>query len=98
MDEPATRDRADGGLVDRLVLLSHGLKVAGLSPSLTETVDAADAMCHIELVERTAFKAALRSTLVKEPDPTGAFDLLFDRYFPVVSNTSAHFRTGKFSE
>ena len=89
MDDAASRHRSDGGLVDRLVLLSHGLKVAGLSPSLTETVDAADAMCHIDLVERTAFKVALRSTLVKEPDPTGAFDLLFDRYFPVVLPMSA---------
>ena len=90
MDDAASQHRSDGGLVDRLVLLSHGLKVAGLSPSLAETVDAADAMCHIELVERTALKVALRSTLVKEPDPTGAFDLLFDRYFPVVLPMSAH--------
>ncbi len=79
----------DGGLVDRLVLLTHGLKVGGLSPSLTETVDAADALAHLDLLDRRAVRAALRATLVKEPDPHGTFDLLFDRYFPAALAPSA---------
>ena len=70
-------------LLDRLVLLTHGLQAAGVPAGLADTLDAAKAMACIDLVDRELLRTALRATLVKRPDDLGTFDLLFDRYFSV---------------
>jgi uncharacterized protein len=72
---------ADGDLIDRLVLLTHGLQAGGVPTALTEVIDAANALSAVDLVDRSVVRECLRATLVKRPDDEGVFDLLFDRYF-----------------
>jgi uncharacterized protein len=72
----ATRD-----LIDRLVLLTHGLQAGGVPTALTEVIDAANALSTVDLLDRSVVRECLRATLVKRPDDDGIFDLLFDRYF-----------------
>jgi uncharacterized protein with von Willebrand factor type A (vWA) domain len=57
------------------------LRASGLPISMTEHLDAASAISHIDLGEREVFKAALRATLVKSEDHFEAFDLTFEVYF-----------------
>ncbi len=71
-------------LLDRLVLLTHGLQAAGIPAGLSETVDAAEALGVIDLLDRSSVRTALRATLVKQRDDYGAFALLFDRYFALT--------------
>lgn len=78
-------DPAEPDLLDRLVLLTHGLQGAGFPSGPSEAVDAAEALRHVALVDRTALREALRATLVKRPDNTGSFNLLFDQYFSTRS-------------
>lgn len=79
-----------GDVLDRLVLLTHGLKASGVPAALTETVDAALALVHLDLTDRRALRAGLRATLVKQADDLGTFDLLFDRYFPLTRADATH--------
>jgi uncharacterized protein len=69
------------GLIDRLVLLTHGLQAGGVPTALTEVIDAANALSTVDLLDRSVVRECLRATLVKRPDDEGIFDLLFDRYF-----------------
>jgi uncharacterized protein len=75
---------APSDLLDRLVLLAHGLQAGGVPAALTEVMDAATALSTVDLLDRGVLRECLRATLMKRPDGTGLFDLLFDRYFPVT--------------
>ena len=57
------------------------LRRAGLPISLTEHVDAANAVSEIDLGQRSVFKSSLRATLVKSEDHRSAFDSVFEIYF-----------------
>jgi uncharacterized protein with von Willebrand factor type A (vWA) domain len=57
------------------------LRASGLPISMTEHLDAAAAIAHIDLAQRASFKSALRATLVKSEDHFDAFDLTFEVYF-----------------
>src|SRR5579875_2407966 len=57
------------------------LRRAGLPVSLTETLDAASALCAIELGDRSVLRAALSATLVKSASHLPLFETLFDIYF-----------------
>ena len=57
------------------------LRRAGLPISLTEHVDAANAVSEIDLGQRGVFKSSLRATLVKSEDHRSAFDSVFEIYF-----------------
>jgi uncharacterized protein with von Willebrand factor type A (vWA) domain len=61
------------------------LRQAGLPISLTEHLDAAAAIGHIDLVERASFKDVLRATLVKSEDHLAAFELAFEVFFAARS-------------
>jgi len=63
------------------------LRAAGLPISMTEHVDAAAAISHIDLGDRPIFKSALRATLVKSEDHAEAFNLAFEVYFALRSGT-----------
>ncbi|HWL43983.1 MAG TPA: VWA domain-containing protein [Ilumatobacter sp.] len=76
-------------LLDRVVVLARWLHGHGFDVSPASTVDAATALTHLDLgdldvVRRTELRACLRATLVKQPDPQGRFDELFDRAFPAA--------------
>ena len=57
------------------------LRRAGIPVSMTEHVDAAEAIGEIDLLDRRTFKSALRATLIKSEDHTGAFETAFEVYF-----------------
>ncbi|PIE32238.1 MAG: hypothetical protein CSA55_03840 [Ilumatobacter coccineus] len=57
------------------------LRAAGLPVSLTENLDAMEALAHIPIIDREAFKSALASTLIKNQAHRRAFDTVFDIYF-----------------
>ena len=57
------------------------LREAGLPVSLTENLDAMEAVKHIPLEDREAFKYALAATLVKNNAHWRAFETVFEIYF-----------------
>ena len=57
------------------------LREAGLPVSLTEHLDAAEAVHHIPLEDREALKYALAATLVKSSAHWRAFETAFEVYF-----------------
>ncbi len=65
-------------LLDRL---HPELREAGLPVSLTENLDAMEAVKHIPLEDREAFKYALAATLVKNNTHWRAFETVFEVYF-----------------
>ncbi len=73
-----------GGESPLLELLSGfivELRAAGLPVSLTENLDAMEAVTHIPLEDREAFKYALGATLVKNHSHWRAFETVFEVYF-----------------
>ncbi len=59
------------------------LRKAGLPVSLTEHLDAADAVRHIPLEDREGLKYALAATLVKSSSHWRAFETAFEVFFAV---------------
>lgn len=57
------------------------LRNAGLPVSLTENLDAMEAVKHIPIEDREAFKYALAATLVKNEQHWKAFETVFEVYF-----------------
>ena len=68
-------------LVDLLAGFIVELRRAGLPVSLTENLDAMEAVRHIPLDDREAFKYALAATLVKNHAHWRAFETVFEVYF-----------------
>lgn len=57
------------------------LRLAGVPVSMVESIDAMRAVEHVSLQDRSALKAALGSTLVKNVRDAEAFDVAFEVYF-----------------
>ena len=57
------------------------LRNAGLPVSLTENLDAMEAVQHIPIEDRDAFKYALGATLIKNNAHWRAFETVFEVYF-----------------
>jgi len=57
------------------------LRAAGLPVSLTENLDAMEAVKHVPLGDRDTFKYALAATLVKHYNHWKAFETVFEVYF-----------------
>ena len=77
----ATEIGAGEALVDLLNGFIGELRLAGLPVSLTENLDAMEAVQHIPLDDREAFKYALAATLVKNHAHWRAFETVFEVYF-----------------
>ena len=75
---PAT---GESPLVNLIAGFIHELREAGLPVSLTENLDAMQAVRHIPIDDREAFKYALAATLVKNQSHWKAFEILFEVYF-----------------
>ncbi len=72
---------AGAALLDLLNGFIAELRNAGLPVSLTENLDAMEAVRHIPLDDRNAFKYALAATLVKNHAHWRAFETVFEVYF-----------------
>jgi uncharacterized protein with von Willebrand factor type A (vWA) domain len=68
-------------LLDLLSDFIIELRRAGLPVSLTENLDAMEAVTHIPIEDREAFKYALGATLVKNHAHWKAFEVVFEVYF-----------------
>ncbi|MDP7598879.1 MAG: hypothetical protein QGH55_03715, partial [Acidimicrobiales bacterium] len=64
-ETPAGGSHEDTPLLDLLSGFIIELRQAGLPVSLTENLDAMEAVTHIPIEDRDAFKYALGATLVK---------------------------------
>ncbi len=60
------------------------LRDARVPVSMVEVVDAFACLRHVDLADRTQFRAALFTTLVKRPEDQQAFHVLFDVCFPLT--------------
>lgn len=86
---PAPPDVAVAGTLpgsgDRLLGLLNGfmaeLRAAGIPASLTESIDAMEAVKHVPIEDRETFKYALAATLVKNQSHWRAFETVFEVYF-----------------
>src|SRR5437763_14145212 len=68
-------------MLDVLEGFIQELRTAGLPVSLTENLDAMEAVQHIPMEDREAFKYALAATLVKSNSHWKAFETVFEVYF-----------------
>ncbi|MCB0993520.1 MAG: VWA domain-containing protein [Acidimicrobiales bacterium] len=68
-------------MLDLLSGFIQELRAAGLPVSLTENLDAMEAVTHIPMGDREAFKFALAATLVKNSAHWRAFETVFEVYF-----------------
>ena len=66
---------------DRLLQLIAGLRAGGVRISVAESADGFRAVEEIGAIDREALRAALRTTLVKDPADLPTFDRLFPLYF-----------------
>lgn len=78
-------------MLDLLAGFIVELRNAGLPVSLTENLDAMEAIKHIPLEDRDAFKYALAATLVKNHGHWKTFETVFEVYF---SMRGRHFKIG----
>jgi uncharacterized protein len=72
---------APSPLLELLSGFIQELRAAGLPVSLTENLDAMEAVTHIPIEDREAFKYALAATLVKNHSHWRAFEVVFEVYF-----------------
>src|SRR6476660_7541826 len=71
-------------LLERHIAFVEALRAAGLPVSLSEGLDAADAVLALGLSERELVRSAYAATLVKRQPHRAAFDQVFDLYFPAL--------------
>jgi uncharacterized protein len=58
------------------------LRQVGLPIRMSEEIDAVAALLHTDIGQRNELRAALAACLVKDAQHRGAFDTVFDLYFP----------------
>ena len=68
-------------MLDLMAGFIQELRTAGLPVSLTENLDAMEAVQHIPIEDREAFKYALAATMVKNNAHWRAFETVFEVYF-----------------
>src|SRR4051794_15473813 len=68
-------------MLDLMAGFVQELRKAGIPVSLTENLDAMEAVQHIPIEDREAFKYALAATMVKNASHWKAFETVFEVYF-----------------
>ena len=76
-------DPPAGSIATALIRFAHRLRDAGVPVSMVETLDCADAIAHVDVLDRSILKATLATTLVKRSEHRAAFDALFEAWFVV---------------
>ena len=83
--QPEADDPVPAELGEPILQLLNGfiieLRNAGLPVSLTENLDAMEAVRHVSIGDRETFKYALAATLVKHSNHWKAFETVFEVYF-----------------
>jgi uncharacterized protein with von Willebrand factor type A (vWA) domain/MoxR-like ATPase len=83
---PASAPEIDFGhtVLDMVSMFVAELRDGGVDVSLSEHLDAIDALRHVRLLDRGAVKAALAATLVTKNRQWATFGMMFDAYFSLV--------------
>jgi len=71
-------------LFEHHIAFVGALREAGLTVSIAEGLDAAEAITTVHLLDREQLRAAYAATLMKRQMHRATFDSLFDLYFPAV--------------
>jgi uncharacterized protein with von Willebrand factor type A (vWA) domain len=69
-------------LLERHIAFVEALRAAGMPVSLSEDLDAVEAVLRLGLADREALRAGLAATLLKRQQHRTGFDAIFDLYFP----------------
>jgi len=77
------------GLLELISGFVGELRRAGLPVSLTENLDALEAVKVVPVEDREAFKYALGATLVKDAAHWQVFETIFEVYFSLRGTTSS---------
>lgn len=77
-------------MLARLLELTHALRDAGIPVAISESIDALDAMGHVDPTDREPFRSALAATMIKDQAQRPAFDTLFDLYFGTGRGPAEH--------
>jgi uncharacterized protein with von Willebrand factor type A (vWA) domain len=80
---------AGDAVLSMLLVLFEQLRAAGVGVSMSEVLDAADAMRHLDLLDRELLREALAASLIKRHQDRAVFDELFDRCFGVAAPAAA---------
>ena len=86
------------GMLDLLGGFVGQLREAGLPVSLTENLDAMEAVRHIPIEDREAFKYALAASLIKNQAHWRTFETIFEVYFSLRGPEYALDREGDGSD
>ena len=78
---PALPPGSSAGLLETLSGFVKELRNAGIPVSLTENLDAMEALRYVPLEDRDAFKYALAATMVKNNAHWKSFETVFEVYF-----------------
>lgn len=76
-------------LQERILTLERALRDAGVPVSVGEGLDAMRAAAAVDLADREQLREALGATLAKAEAHRGAFDTLFDLFFPLRPDDEA---------
>ena len=76
---------AGDAVLAMLLVLFEQLRAAGVGVSMSEVLDAADALRHLDLLDRALLREALAASLVKRHQDRPLFDELFDRCFGLAA-------------
>jgi uncharacterized protein len=79
--EPQLPLGSSAGLLESLAGFVKELRNAGIPVSLTENLDAVEALRHIPLDDRDAFKYSLAATMVKNNSHWKTFETVFEVFF-----------------
>src|SRR5207248_3233254 len=75
-------------LFEHHIAFVGALRQAGLTVSIAEGLDAAEAITTVHLLDREQLRAAYAATLMKRQMHRATFDNLFDLYYPAVGATA----------
>jgi uncharacterized protein with von Willebrand factor type A (vWA) domain len=78
-----------GSLETSLLEFFHRLRDARVPVSMVEVLDAFECLRHVDLADRSQFRAALAATLIKRAEDRETFTVLFDVCFPLTRGQPA---------
>src|SRR5256885_13396970 len=73
------------GTLPNLMAFARALKQLGVKVSLSQVLDTARAVEHVDLAEKTDFRALLRANMISQKEDFPAFDMLFDCFWRELS-------------
>ena len=73
-------------MIDRMVEFVHVLRASNVRVSMSEAIDAAEALRLVPIASRPMVKLALQSSLIKEREDISIFESLFNQFFLIQLN------------